>query len=134
MADKGKMTWTDWRGREHTREVNWVIDTRTHRGAPGHALLIIAANPHLSVSELKRLLRVLGVERSRNWLQKRRWLFQQPGTVNPDGIKPNADGRDDAALVLMRENPKKSLRDLSRLLAQHGIRRGKDWVRKNRCR
>lgn len=134
MANKCKMTWTDWRGREQTREVNWVIDARTLKETPGYALLLIAANPHLSLRDLDRLLKTLGVERSRNWLQKRRWLFQQPEAVNAPGVKSNADGRDDAALALMRDNPTQSLRDLSRLLARHGIRRGKDWVRKNRCR
>lgn len=127
------ISWTDWRGREQRRPINPTLNVDEFRGAPGHALLLIAANRHLSVSDLRRLLDVEGIERSRSWIQRRRWLFSDPDAVNAPGAKPNRDGRDERAIAIMRDNPNLSARQLSYLLKQHGIRRGKDWVLKNRC-
>jgi hypothetical protein len=134
MSDKETMTWTDGRGKPASREVNLTLAVNKFRGTPGHALLIIAANTHLSVSDLWRLLGSEGIGRSRSYIQRRRWLFQDPDTINVQGTKPNLDGKDDRAFQIMRDNPTLSLRQLSRLLKQHGIHRGKDWIMHNRCR
>ena len=124
----------DGRGKKQTRQTNPNIETKTFRGTPGHALLIIAANRHLSVADLWRLLDTQDIERSLSWIYRRRWLFSDPDAVNALGAKPNADGLDGRAIAIMAANPTLSLRQLSRLLKQHGIRRGKDWVMHNRCR
>jgi hypothetical protein len=42
------------------------------------------------------------------------------------------DGKDNAARKIMGNNPTLSLRDMSVLLAENGIVRGKDWIRRNR--
>jgi hypothetical protein len=127
-----KMAWTNWRGKDESRELNWTLDIRDHRGEPGFALLAIAANTHLSVADLMRLLAIEGVKRSRSWIQRRRWLFQQPDTVNSPG-KPNADGKDARAVALMADNPTLSVRQLVRLLSKAGIARSREWVRTHRC-
>lgn len=128
------LTWTDWRGREVTRVLNLTLILRDYRGTPGHALLLIASNRHLSVGDLSRLLESEGIERSRSWIQRRRWLFSDPDAVNVSGSKPNADGQDARALKIIQANPKLSLRQLAYLLKERGIRRGKDWVMHNRGR
>src|SRR5689334_16101052 len=111
------LTWTDLRGKENKRTFNDTVAISTHKGAPGAALLWIAANTHLSVADLTRLLECEGIKRSRSWIQRRRWLFQQPGTVNPVGERPNPDGKDARAIELMRaylhEEPSASARRLS---------------------
>jgi hypothetical protein len=127
------MSWTDWRGKEQTRLVNMTLELKGYKGTPGHALLIIAANRHLSVGDLDRLLDSEDIERSRSWIQRRRWLFSDPDAANAPGPKPNADGKDNRAIAIMRDNSNLSVRQLSYLLKQHGIRRGKDWVMKKRC-
>jgi len=128
----GTMSFTNGRGKLVTREVNWTVDLKSHEDDPGFALLVIAANGHLSVADLRRLLKTECIERSTGWIQRRRWLFQEPGTANSPG-KPNADGKDEAATEIMLENLKLSLRQLVRLLAEKGINRSRDWVRRNRC-
>lgn len=135
MPDKVH-TWTrtDRRGKEYTRQVNMALDVSDYKGTPGHALLIVAANTHLSVRDLKELLHTEDIGRSRSWIQRRRWLFSDPDIVNAPGTKPNADGLDTRAIQIMRDNQTLSLRQLSRLLKEHGIRRGRDWVMLNRCR
>ena len=132
MADKGKMTWENWRGKEETRPINYVVDIRKHLGEPGYALMAIAANTHLSVSDLHRFLECNGVGRSLNWIQKRRWLFQPPGTANATS-PGNADGKDGRAREIMRMFPKLSVRDLAAVLKENGIVRSREWVRRHRC-
>jgi len=128
-----KLTWTDWRGRECERHVNDTLEIREFKGTPGYALLVMAANTHLSVSDLYRLLDSDGVERGEMWIRRRRWLFQQPGTVNSNS-NANRDGKDEKAYAIMREHPTDSLRFVVRVLKEHGITRSKDWVRTHRCR
>jgi hypothetical protein len=127
-----RFVWTDWRGKEQIREINTVINTDDFVGAPGHALLLIAANRHLSGFDLWRLLFTWDIQRSSSWIHRRRWLFQQPGTVNSRG-RTNGDGKDARAVTIMRDNRTLSVRNLTRLLAENGIKRGKDWVRQHRC-
>lgn len=133
MTEKGTLSWQNGRDKQESREVHYTLDTRNHRGEPGFALLAIAANTHLSVADLQRLLESEGVGRSRSYIQRRRWLFQQTDTVNHSGHKPNADGKDAPALTIMRANPTLSVRQLSRLLSEAGIDRSRDWVRRHRC-
>lgn len=128
---KETMTWTDWRGRKVTREVNQVIDIRDFIGMHGYPLLVLAANTHLSVPDLLQWVELNGQERGRSWAYRRRRLFQDPKTVNNPG-KPNRDGKDEQARAIMREYHTSSLRYLVRVLKEHGIERGKDWVRANR--
>lgn len=133
MKEKGTLTWKNWRGKEESRVINYTLDIRENVQAPGWALLAVAANTHLSVSEMLRLLLDLGgVERSRSWLQRRRWLFQLPGTVN-DPHQTNKDGNNDRAILLMADNSTLSVRQLVWVLAKHGIKRGREWVRCHRC-
>lgn len=135
MSDKVvTFTYANWNGKEQLRQVNTMIDVGHYKGTPGHALLIIAANTHLAVSDIRRLLEAEGIERSRSWIQRRRWLFSNPDAVNAPGTKPNADGLDNRAVQIMRDNRTLSIRQLSRLLKEHGIGRGRDWVMLNRCR
>jgi hypothetical protein len=126
------MRWTDWSGKEQVREVNMTLDLRKFEGTPGYALLVLAANLHLSIRNIQDWLELKGVGRSKGWLYKRRWLFQQPGTRSPNS-KTNRDGKDERAIVTIREYPTASLRDLVRVLKAKGIIRGKDWVRTHRC-
>jgi hypothetical protein len=132
MGSKRTMFWKDWRGNKITRNVNQVLDVRDFAGTPGYALLLIAANTNLSVSDIDRFLTTEGVERSRNWIQRRRWLFQQPGTANPTS-PANADGKEERAAKIMRLNPRLSIRDLVKLLKENGVVRSREWVRMHRC-
>lgn len=132
----GKLTWTDLRGREQIRTTNETINIEDFRGTPGFPWLVIAANRHLSAEVLATWLEGEGenYRRSRSWIAKRRWLFQDPDIVNKVGERPDRDGKDAQAIEILRENRTMSARDLARLLKQNGISRGKDWVLKNRCR
>lgn len=130
-----RISWKDWDEKEHSREVNYVIDIRDYKGRPGFPWLVIAANPHLSVNVLWRWLTSEGknYERSESWINRRRWLFQDPEKATSTGRQPNADGRDGRAIAIMQENPTLSARAMSRLLKEHGIRRDKNWVLRHRC-
>ncbi|RZU42709.1 hypothetical protein [Edaphobacter modestus] len=131
----GTLRWTDGHGKEVSRQTNLTINIEDFKGTPGYPWLVIAANRHLSVDVLEMWLRVEGenYERSRSWIARRRWMFEDPNNVNKPGSKPNADGKDARAIAIMRENPKMSVRALARLLSKSGIRRGKDWVLRHRC-
>lgn len=59
-------------------------------------------------------------------------MFEDPNALKP-ASRPHPDGKDDRAVAIMRQYPALSLRDLSKLLAANGIRRGKDWIRQHRC-
>ena len=136
MSDKTTISWTTWRGKEITREINLTLDIRDFRGTPGYPLLVVAANTHLSISDIERFLEAEALElprvlRSRTWIQNRRWLFQQPGT---DNYKPQSDqdGKGAEARVIMAANSALSNRDLSDLLKEHGIKRSREWCRHHR--
>jgi hypothetical protein len=72
------MTWLDGRGRRQSREVRLTLDVRRFEGMLGYPLLVMAANPHLSVADLLRWLERKGYERGRGWAEKRRKLFRPP--------------------------------------------------------
>ena len=91
----------------------------------------MAANPHLSISDMQEVLANIGEqhERPRGWISRRRWLFH--GSQTP-GTRRNADGMDEKARTLMAENPHLSSRQMAWLLRENGIGRSPEWVRKNR--
>jgi hypothetical protein len=124
-----KMTFVDGHGKEVTREVHETLDIRKFQGMPGYALLVIAANPHLSCFNIWRWLRANGVGRTQSWIARRRWLFQDP---SPPGAKRDPDGQNNRAFTIMTANPRLSVRDLTKLLAERGISRSREWVRQNR--
>jgi hypothetical protein len=131
----GTLRWGGQYGPEQTRPINYVLDIRDFKDRPGFPWLVIAANKHLSVDVLRMWLESEGAnyQRSRSWIARKRWLFEDPNNVNRPGDKPNADGKDGRAISIIRENRTMSARALARLLSEHGIRRGKDWVLKHRC-
>jgi hypothetical protein len=138
MADKVTMTWVDFRGHAVERDVALSIDVGKFRGTPGYALLVVAANTNLSVADIQRYLtHIVGGQdaRSTSWIQRRRWLFQQPGTDNSakNGRAPDGDRQAARAVKIMRGNPNLSVRGLVLLLRKHGIKREREWVRKHRC-
>jgi hypothetical protein len=133
LGSNDTMSWVDGRGHEVTRAVNQVINVRDFIGTPGYALLLVAANTNLSGGDIDRYLTdIAGIGRSRNWIQKRRWLFQPPGTSNPTS-PVNADGKDARAREIMRMFPKLSVRDLSAVLKENAVVRSREWVRIHRC-
>jgi hypothetical protein len=79
-----------------------------------------------SAPDIERWLLLNGVGRSLTYIKKRRWLFQQPGTNNAKGPRPNGDGNEARAIKIMREYPKLSLRDLRVLLKENGIKRSRE--------
>jgi hypothetical protein len=138
MAVKSEsLSYQNYRGNMITREVNMVIDVRNFLGTPGYSMLVVAANTNLSVADIERYLRLIdedwpGVERGTSWIRRRRWLFQQPGTVNARGPQANLDGNQARAVRIMGENPNLSVRQLVHWLKENGIKRGRQWVLQHR--
>jgi hypothetical protein len=131
------ISWTNYRGKEITREINLVRDIRDFRGTPGYSMLVVAFNTQLSVSDIKLFLDIEArdfplVKRSRSWIQRRRWLFQPPGTANYKNPPSDPDGKHAKACAIMAANPTLSIRGLSRLLKEHGIKRSPEWCRHHR--
>ena len=77
VVGTGVLSWDDYGGKKIDRPIKYSLDVRERTGEPGQALLIIAANTHLSVSDLERLLGTFHIGRSRSWIQRRRWLLEQ---------------------------------------------------------
>jgi hypothetical protein len=50
----------------------------------------------------------------------------------PVGPQPDKDGKEAAAIELLKANPKLSCRLMSALLKENGIKRSKDWVQTKR--
>jgi hypothetical protein len=96
--------------------------------------LIMAANLHLSINELLEVTAAYGYERTRSWVSRRRWIFFDPEYVRQAGGVRNADGQEARAFRIMDQYPDASARELARILRKNGIKRGKDWVLKNRGR
>lgn len=81
--DTTTLTFTDGHNRRVKREIKQTLDLRQYLGTPGYPWLALAANPHLSLWDLLVYLDHVnettpGVQRSRSWIQRRRWLFLQP--------------------------------------------------------
>ncbi len=136
MGDTSKLTWTDYQGRERGFEVNHMIDVRKFLGTPGYSMLVVAANTEQTIANIEMFLEYQAreyplVERSKSWIQRRRWLFQQPDARNEKGLR-NRDGRDKIAVQIMGENPRESARGLVKILKERGITRSKDWCWKHR--
>ena len=108
------------------------IDAREFRGRAGMPWLIMAANVNLSITELLDVMAAYGYERTRSWVSRRRWIFFAADYVRYAGRSRNADGQEDRARRIMDQHPRVSARELARMLAELGIKRGKDWVLKNR--
>jgi hypothetical protein len=139
VSDKITMSWEGNTGQTVTRDVNQIIDVRDFVGTPGYPLLLMAANTNLSIADLNWILFMQSlshknpkIERSRTWCQRRRWLFQQPGTVNAIN-RADRDGNEERAARIMSEHPSVSVRDLTAILKDNGIARSREWVRQRRC-
>ena len=136
MSDSMQMTFEDGHGRECVREVRQTLDARSFLGMPGYPWLVMAANPHLSLSDIVRFLNwqaraTPGVPRTESWVRRRRWLFLPLGVDTKRGPL-SRDGRDGTAAKIMAEHPKESARGLVRLLKARGITRSKNWCLKHR--
>lgn len=133
MSESSKMTlgWPDRWGREQVRKINHVINIEDFKDKPGFAWLVIAANPHLSASDIQTFLELMGEQhwRSTSWIGRHRWLFQ--GNSKP-GTKPNADGLDKRAYSIIRDYPRMSSRQLAHLMRERGVQRSAEWVRRHR--
>ncbi len=136
--DTTVMTFTDGYGRKVERTIKHTLDTRDYLGTPGYPWLLLAANQDLSVSDLVRFLdmeaeKTPGVARTPTWVHVRRRLFR-PSAIKA-GQRPlhDPDRRHVQAIRIMANNPTLSARALVKLLQEHGIKRGKDWVWQHRC-
>jgi hypothetical protein len=110
------------------------IDVRQFQGRAGMPWLIMAANVNLSVNDLLEVMAAHGYERTRSWVSRRRWIFFDANYVRNAGGIRNADGQEARAYRIMDQHPHVSARELARILRRSGIKRGKDWVLKNRVR
>jgi hypothetical protein len=59
-------------------------------------------------------------------------IVSEPGGAvlsrRPSGVRSNTDGKDEAALDIIRNNPEASIRTLGSMLADVGIRRSTGWI------
>jgi hypothetical protein len=108
------------------------IDARDFKGRAGMPWLIMAANVHLSINQLLDVMAHYGYERTRSWVERRRWIFFDENYVRQSGAAADADGQQARAYKIMDKHPKVSARNMVRILREHGIKRGKDWVLKHR--
>ncbi len=131
-------TWTltydepDRRGCKRIRTVNRIIDIADFKDKAGFAWLVMAANPQLSIRDIQEVLANVGEQHERpyGWLSRRRWLFHD--AAGKTGPKRDVDGKDEKARQIMGDNPHVSNRQMVFLLRKNGIRRSREWVRKNR--
>src|SRR5258708_4754758 len=110
------------------------IDAREFKGRAGMPWLIMAANTDLSLNELLEVMAVYGYERTRSWVSRRRWIFFDADYVRNAGGVRDADGQAARAFRIMEQHPHVSARELARILRESGVKRGRDWVLKNRVR
>lgn len=108
------------------------IDARQFQGRAGMPWLIMAANVNLSINDLLDVMAAYGYERTRSWVSRRRWIFFDADYVRNAGGVRNTDGQEERAYRIMDEHPHVSARELVRILRKNNIKRGKDWVLKNR--
>lgn len=135
MSEMITLSWVDGRGRKRQVAIDPVVDIRSFRGSPGYAELVVLVGSHigLSVADILRWLEAEGIYRSGTWVRRRRWLSQQPGTVNSTG-RSNVDRQETRAIEIMRAYPTLSVRRLAYVLGERGIKRSAEWVRQNRTR
>jgi hypothetical protein len=117
-------------GRSVTKKVNIRIDVSRFTECAGFAFLVMAANPHLSATEIQHVLQSFGETqwRSETWIKKRRWMFNADSTP----LQPSADGLDERAGQIMRNNPRLAARKMTALLRANGIPRPPHWVYRSR--
>ena len=108
------------------------IDAREFKGRAGMPWLIMAANVNLSINDLLAVMAAHGYERTRSWVGRRRWIFEDDNYVRQSGRAADADGKQARAYRVMDRHPHVSARELVRILGNEGIKRGKDWVLKHR--
>lgn len=118
------------------KKIRYRLDIKAEdfKGRAGMPWLIMAANLHLSINELLEVMEAYGYYRTRSWVSRRRWIFFDANYVRNAGGVRNADGQEGRACQIMDKHPHVSARELARILRKNGIRRGKDWVLKNRVR
>ena len=135
MDEKIALSWVDGRGKKRQLAIDPVIDIRTFRGCPGYAQLIVLVGSYigLSVADMLRWLESEDIYRSATWVRRRRWLSQQPDTINSTG-RSNVDRQEARAIEIMRANTTLSVRRLAYVLGERGIKRSAEWVRQNRTR
>lgn len=127
------LRWEDGHGREVSKEVKLTVpDVREFKGLAGYPFLLIAANPHLSGSELERLLESEGLPFSRSWIYRRMWMFRESSYAPPP-----LSIEDQRAIAIMKDavlraNKKLSARKLVYVLKGRGIKRSKNWVWRHR--
>lgn len=115
-------------------EYRVALDAREFKGRAGMPWLIMAANINLSINQLLDVMAHYGYERTRSWVDRRRWIFFDAAYVRQSGRAADEDGQQARAYRIMDKHPKASARELVRILGKAGIKRGKDWVLKNRVR
>ncbi len=135
MSETVTMAIEQYSGKMVDREVHQVINVKDFVGRAIYPWLVMAANPHLSAPDIAAVLLLTTTHkgwRSDRWIRKRRWMVQ-PNTRDMPGRRAGSDGKGERAVRIMLANPDLSLRNLVRLLKEHGIVRSREWVRMHRC-
>jgi hypothetical protein len=119
-------------GKVITKTVRCTLDIRDFEHRAGFSWLLLAANPHLSLSEIREALLTAGNQhrRSKSWIARRRWLFT--GTDGTVGAPKNRDGRDDQVFAFIADHPKMSSKQIAGFLRTKGISRSASWIRQHR--
>lgn len=108
MQNDITLSWTDWRGKQHTREFNQTLNIRDFLGTKGYAILIVAANAHLPAPNIEFFLEQMSRQseetqsagRSLTWITKRRSMFQKLGTDDAKPVAWDFDGKQGRACPL----------------------------------
>jgi hypothetical protein len=114
-----------------TKKVNIRVDVSGFTDCAVFPYLVMAANPDLSARDIQDVLQSVGAHqwRSETWIRTRRWMCKP---ADARALQPSADGLDERARCIMRDNPRLSARKLMKLLATHGIVRPIEWVYRSR--
>ena len=125
-----KLKTTDSHGRSVTKTVNVRVDISGFKDCAVFPYLVMAANPDLSTRDLQDVLSSFGEHqwRSETWIKTRRWMC----SVDPTQLQPSADGLDEQARRVMRQNPRMSSRKMAALLKSLGIKRTAHFVYRSR--
>jgi hypothetical protein len=123
-----KLRTVDRYGRSRVKTVNIRLDISDFTDCAVFAYLLMAANPQLSTREISDILDTFDWQcRSQSWVSKRLWMTEPPKL-----LEPSADGLDEQAAAIMRNNPRLSSRKLSALLRSQGVQRTPQWVYRSR--